>query len=33
MKNIEIIEEWRDMEDAPKYEVSNLGNIRHKVRK
>lgn len=33
MKNIEIIEEWRDMEDAPKYEVSNLANIRHKVRK
>ena len=33
MENIEIIEEWRDMEDTPKYEVSNLGNIRHKVRK
>lgn len=24
---------WRDMEDASNYEVSNLGNIRHKIRK
>ena len=27
------MEEYRDIADSPKYEVSNLGNIRHKQRK
>jgi hypothetical protein len=33
MKNNILVEEWRTVEDAPQYEVSNLGNMRHKVRK
>jgi hypothetical protein len=28
-----VVEEWRDIEDHPKYEISNLGTIRHKVSK
>jgi hypothetical protein len=28
-----IREEWRDIPDVPNYEVSNLGNVRHKERK
>lgn len=27
------MEEWRDAEGFPKYEVSNYGNVRHKIKK
>jgi hypothetical protein len=27
------MEEWRDVKNSPRYEVSNLGNVRHKSRK
>lgn len=26
-------EVWKDIVDSPLYEVSNLGNVRHKIRK